>query len=283
MLRPVKALLRDDGFWVAMVAGALGAAFVALAVRRFTARVGYAFVAVVATVLGFRVEHRLGAPLVVALVLLGLGEWFASDTGSSGARFAFGVPGALVLAASLPHGFGFDLRVAVVVAAAVLGPFAVVGARRDPRLVAVLFAIAGVGIYACVPDTEHAKALLGALLAAALVAVDRRLPATLGVGALTGLVVWTVAFDGHGRPGSVVGGLACLGVIVLLPLAGWGWRGRGPAGVAIGVQVVVVAYESRVAGFEQTAAMAGLLALPVLVLAWGVLAFVVRQRRASSR
>jgi hypothetical protein len=199
------------------------------------------------------------------------------------ARFAFLVPGALVLASAVPDGWELWLRATTVAATVLLAPLVVVFAKRDPRVVAVLFAVAGVGLYACVPDTEHARTVLGALLAAGLLGLDPALPAGPGASAVTGLFVWTAVVDGHGRPGSVVGAVACLGVLVLAPLAGWARASRRAPVLLVGVQVVLAAYASRVAGFRDSRAAALALALPALVIAYLVLAgYAVLTRRRRS-
>jgi hypothetical protein len=280
MLRPVHALLIDDGFVAALLVGGIGAAVAAILVRRGSTAVAYPLVAVLATLIGFRVGHRLGAPLVVGLVLLAGGEWLANEAGSWLARFAFLVPGALVLGASLPGGLAFWLRVTTVGATVLLAPLVVVFAQRGPRVAAALFAVAAVGLYACVPDTEHARALLGALLAAGLLGLDPLLPAAPGVSAVTGLFLWTAVLGGHGRPGAVVGAVACLGVLVVAPVAGWARVTRSAPVLLVGVQVALVAFVSRVAGFRQSRAAAIALALPALVIAYLVLALVARRRRA---
>jgi hypothetical protein len=283
MLRPVHGLLSDEGFRVALVAAALGVVLVVVLIRRDVVLLGHPFVAVVATLLGFRVEHRLGAPLVVGLALLVVGDWLATATGTWAARLTFAVPGALVLGASLPEGFAFSLRTTVVVAIVLLAPLVVVFATRDPRLAAAMFAVSAVGLYACVPDTEHAKVLLAALVIAGALGIDPRLPATVGVSALTGLFVWTSAVGGHGRPGSVLGAIACLGVLVVGPLAGWARVGRASPWLVIPVQVALVAYLSRAAGFQETVAGAAALAVPALAVVGAVLAIAVRRQAGATR
>lgn len=283
MLRPVRVLLNEDGFLAAVGAGLFGGALVVVLVRRGVTVLAYPFVAVVATLIGFRVGHRLGAPLVVGLLLLAGGEFLAARADTGLTRFAFLVPGALVLATAVPDGLGFWLRATTVGATVLLAPLVVVFAAREPRVAAVLFAVAAVGLYACVPDTEHARTLLGALLAAGLLGLDPALPAAPGASAVTGLFVWTAVVGGHARPGAVVGAIACLGVLVLAPLAGWARVGRSAPALFLGVQVVLVAFTSRVAGFRQSRGAAAALAAPALVIAFVILAsFAVLTRRRQT-
>jgi hypothetical protein len=281
MLRLVNDLLGDAGFWTALAIGLALAASAWLLVRHDRVVLGPAVVALVAALLGLRAGGRLPVALVVGVALLLLGEVFGREMGSWSARFALLVPGALVLGASLPDGIPFDLRTATAVVTILAAPLVVVTAARDPRLAAVLFAISGVGLYVCVPDTEQAKALMGALLAAAALAADPELPVTPGAAALTGLFVWTAAIGGHGRSGSVVGGLACLGVLVLVPLAGWGRTTRRGSWVLGAGQLAYVVFVARVAGFRSTVGAAAVLAIPAAVLLGVVVA--VTARRARSR
>jgi hypothetical protein len=84
----------------------------------------------------------------------------------------------------------------------------------------VLLAVSMLGIYATVPDTEQALVLLGLALPLALTFWPWPV-ASLGVAgslATTGLVVWTISAGGAGRTSSIIGGLACLGVLVLEPI-----------------------------------------------------------------
>jgi hypothetical protein len=279
MLRPVHDVLNDDGFIVAAAAGLILGALVWLLARRSRPILGYAFVAVVATLVGYRVGHRLPTALVVGLAILAFGDWITRKRRSWLLRTILLVPGAVAVGVAVPDGFGFRLGAAVALGTIVAAPLVVASARRDPRLVAVLFAVSAVGLYVCVPDTEHARGLMGGLLAAGLLGVDPELAVTPGVSAVTGLFVWTAAFGGHGRMGSVVGGIACLGVLVLAPLAGWSRRRRASRSVLFLTQVAYVAYVARVAGFRQTAWAAAALAVPATLLAWAVLVVATRRDR----
>ncbi|MFI5053310.1 MAG: hypothetical protein ACHQDE_03020, partial [Acidimicrobiia bacterium] len=104
-----------------------------------------------------------------------------------------------------------------------------------------------------------------------------QLAAAPGVSAVTGLLVWTATIDGVGRTGSIVGGIACLGVLVLVPLAGWGRTARGHQWVLLATQLAYVAFVARVAGFRQSAWAAAALAVPAALVAWAVVAITARQ------
>jgi hypothetical protein len=87
------------------------------------------------------------------------------------------------------------------------------------------------------------------------------------------VLVWVVATGGAGRPGSVVGGLACLGLLCVEPAVRLlDPRRRGPldpvegrpglAWAALAAQLVLAGFAARVAGRpEQVAGALGLAAI----------------------
>jgi hypothetical protein len=173
--------------------------------------------------------------------------------------------------------------------------------RRWGRLglLPLLLALSAAGIWATVPDTEAALVLLGAALAMALLGrpgpLAGRRPglASFGVAgslAVAAVLVWVVATGGAGRPGSVVGGLACLGLLAVEPAArGLDPRRRSPldplerrpglAWAAAAAQLVLVAVASRVVGRPDAAATA--LGLAALELGAALAAGVALARRWS--
>ena len=280
MLRPVhdaENVVNDAAFWTALVLGLVGIALVVVRARRRHVEPGVAIVVVVAGLVGLRVEHRLPAPLVVGLALLLLGDWLTRDE-AVWMRVVGSVPGAVVVGAALPGGWPFWIRVVVVGVTIVGGALADGAQRVAPRLVPALLASGAVGVYLCVPDTEAPKALLGALVAGALVGLEPRVRATLGTTSLTGLFVWIAGYGGLGRPGSVVGAVACLGVLLLMPLVRWRPVSRVSVIVLTVVQCALVVYASRVAGFEDSAWTALGLCVPAFALAGAVLLSVMRPR-----
>jgi hypothetical protein len=266
----VENVLTDEAFWTAFVIAAVGTGVVWLRLRGAEWEPGFAFVVVVAALAGVRADHNLPNPLVVAVVMLALGEYLTRDE-ALGARVVVLVPGAVVLGAALPDGWPFWMRATAAGAATLGGLLSIRADERAPRLVPLLFLIGAVGVYACVPDTEAPKALLGALLAGAVLALEPRLRHRCGVAALTGVFVWVAVFGGLGRGGAVVGGIACLGVVVLLPLVPRWSPTRWATVIAVVAQVALVAYVSRVAGFEESAWPALLLSVPAFAAAWVLL------------
>jgi hypothetical protein len=155
---------------------------------------------------------------------------------------------------------------AVVVAGATIGSFAV--ARTDLEwgatgVTPVLYAISAAGIFAAVPNTREAAALLGASVPGAACGwpLYRARLGGAGGACATALLVWVAAVGALGREPSVVGAIACLGLLAALPAGPWlaglgigsAIRRRrvahGPAPVLV-IQTVVVAVASRVAGIS---------------------------------
>jgi len=135
-----------------------------------------------------------------------------------------------------------------------------------------LLALSVAGVYATVPDTEEAAALLGVALLIGLVGWPLR-AARLGrpgAAASAATLLWVAAIDGRGRHGSIVGSVACLGLLVGLPV-GRAVVSRahavraGTNRVTISVlvmlaQAAVVGVASRVAGLRTDVAAAALIA-----------------------
>jgi hypothetical protein len=262
MLRPVhdvENVLGDAGFWNALVVAGAGVAVVWLRVRQHRFEPGVALVVVVAALVGLREGRLLAESFAVALGLVVVAELVFRQQATVARAVAYAMAGATV-GASLPAAWPLWTRLtvlAVVVVGALVAP---VHDARAPRVVPALVLISALGVYACAPDTEAPKVLLGAMVAAAVIGFEPRLRAAVGLPAVIGLFAWVAAFGGVGRPGAVVGGVACLGVL-LLPVPR---RRPGTGGVVLlfVTQVALVTYEARVAGFETKAEAALLLSVP---------------------
>jgi hypothetical protein len=115
-------------------------------------------------------------------------------------------------------------------------------------------------VFAAVPDTEQAATLLGASVPMALCGwpLGHARLGPIGAGAGTALLVWVAAVGGRGREPSIIGAVACLGLLVTLPAGRWltgrtghpraPGRGRQTAAPLVCVHLAVVAVASRVAG-----------------------------------
>ncbi|MFA5882542.1 MAG: hypothetical protein WDA60_01695 [Acidimicrobiia bacterium] len=240
-------------------------------------------------------SRRLGVGLVLLLVgpfaaAIVLGRWRRSWPVAVATAVA-AIPGGVVVAraASLQNHIGWVP--ALVFASAVIGGALVADfddANARAGLSPVLLALAGLGMYVTVPDTEQTSVLVGVLLPLALLGwpVAR---ARLGPGAYAtvGLVAWAAAVGGRGRPGSVVGAIASLGVLLAEPIARRLWRGRarvprrptsGRALLMVALQLGIVVITSRVAGLETSGPAAAGISLVALALAVGGAAIVLAPR-----
>jgi hypothetical protein len=248
-------------------------------------------------------DLAVGLAFGAAALLAGVAAWTWGRARRGGvlatlaglAPAAAGV-GALAATDGIPPGRQAGLGplvagVAVVAAGALLADF---DRRRPDGLALPLWAVSVAGVWATVPDVESAVVVLGAALPPALLGwpspLARHGLVALGVAgslASAGLLVWVAATDGAGRPGSMVGGLACLGVLGVEPLARR-LAGRGPGGpplpaaALLAAHLVLVAVASRVVGRRDTVAQALPLAAAVLVVAL-VVAVAALRRTAPAR
>ncbi|MFO7280056.1 MAG: hypothetical protein C0P77_006580 [Thermoanaerobacterales bacterium] len=280
MIDTLTDLIDDPGFRAACGWAALGAAVVAAVALALRRRVPLAGVVVAGAAVAALDRHVLPVDdqVVLALALLAAGGYLADRWAL---HLVAAVPGALVLAAALPTDPGWVRP--VVVATTVVGGAAAAdldraagrgasragaGVQPAPGVGPVLVAVTVAGVYLTVPDTEMATVLLGAALPAAALGWPFAWGRLGGGGALAtvAVVAWTVALDGRGRLGSVVGGVACLGLLALEPVlrrlgALRPARGVRDALVLVAVHAVLVAWCSRVAGLRTDVEPALVLAL----------------------
>jgi hypothetical protein len=227
MVDGIRDFLADEGFRTGLLFGLAAVAVVcvlSVADRRVLPWGGLAFVAAGLLAIGddFAVEPGLIAGLVVLAV-----AGFAVSRRSPRSWPLAALPGAVVFA------YATELRdpgwaeLTIVVATVVGGSLVADFDRAHGRwgLAPVLLAVSLVGIYVTTPETQHSILLTGAALPLVLLGLGRLgwpwPRATLGVGgafAATALVAWTVVLDGSFRPSSVVGGLACLGMLAIEPV-----------------------------------------------------------------
>jgi hypothetical protein len=285
----LRALVDDEGFRVALGCGLVLAFATVLARRTGLARLGFA-VALVGAALGgidaaLGIDGPVGSPRLLAagLVALAVGATLAARSRWPVAvAMAAVLPGALLVAAAADGPVPDWARGLVLVAIVVAAPLTMTFDRAAPRFTAPLLAVSAAGVYWTVPDTEQALPVLGAFLAVALLAADPAAPPSPGgAAAAVGLLSWTAAVGGYGRPGSIVGAIACLGVPVLVPLVRRHPRLVGTrAALTVGaVQVVTVAVASRVAGLRYSVAAAAAISIVALLAAGLVLSLVVPRRR----
>ena len=239
-------------------------------------------------------------PVLASGLVLGLGLLLLAGVVADTMRWPLpvaallAVPGAAVVATSTDLVDVPWIRVTVATGA-VLGGWTMASLDRRwaaDGLVPPLLALSAVGIYFTVPDTEEAMVLLGVAAPLAVLGWPLRL-ARMGTGgslAVTGFLCWTVAAGGYGRPSSIVGGLACLGLLFVEPLgrlatggSAWTWRrGRYAPYAAMAVHLALVYVASRVAGLRRTVPAAIGVAGAELVLATAALAVVGRTAHRTS-
>jgi hypothetical protein len=248
-------VINANGFRVAVVIAAIGVVGVVALAKFAHVNVGFGGVAVVANLVGYRVELRAPAGFVVGLGVLALAGALANHWRSLFSQLLLTLPGAAVVAWSLPDFVPRWVRVVSFLVIAVVAPLVGDSDQTAPRIVPVLAAVSVLGVYACVPDTDLARVLVGGFLVTALLVFSRDLRAVrAGVFPVVGLIVWTAGDGGFARPGSVIGAMACFGAMTLVPLA---WRRARtinpwtPAGWLLGlVHLGLVIWCARVAGFR---------------------------------
>ncbi|HEV8297179.1 MAG TPA: hypothetical protein VGQ20_07780 [Acidimicrobiales bacterium] len=172
----------------------------------------------------YALREGVGVPdrVVVALVLLAVaGMLFDALHLPPAILLVTGIPGAVLLASQSGPTHVRWVQILVGTTAVVGGAAAASLDRRWARhgLGPPLVALWALGAYVTLPDTEGALAILGATMAVALAAWPARVVALGGAGALplVGLIAWNAAYGGFGRPSSIVGAVACAGVLVVEP------------------------------------------------------------------
>lgn len=156
-----------------------------------------------------------------------------------------------------------------------------------------LLAVTAGGIYSTVPDTELALAVFGAALVVALAGWPLRLAHLGGAGSMAAVAViaWSVVVGGVGRDGSVIGGLACLGMLAVDPaIRLLGERSPlrhvtewGRVALIGAAHVVLVLWMARVAGLRDDAGAALVLVVAGFAAAAVLWAIGGRWRRRPAR
>lgn len=198
----------------------------------------------------------------------------------------------LATADQVPDVVWFQVLVVAGVAAGGMLTSIADGDWREDADAPVLFAISVAGVYAAVPDTEQALGLLGLSLWFAVLAwpwpTTRFGPG--GAAGVAALLVWAAADGARGRPASLIGALACFGLLALLPVGARLGRelpnvldGVGPRArvVVLGVvQLAVVLLAARTAGLQSSIPKAIALAMPPVAVGL-VASAVLRPPRAA--
>lgn len=234
----------------------------------------------IAALVAISPSHRPSPEVLVGLT----GVTVASAVASR--RVAGGTAWALAVVVAVPFAWLVAVDAssiawvrAVVVGSATVGALAAARTDREwgaTGVTPLLYAISAAGVFAAVPNTREAAALLGASLPAALCGwpLRRARLGAAGGAAAAAVLVWVAAAGALGREPAIVGAVACLGLLAALPAGRWldgridphlRWRRRVPAGPVpvLVVQIAVVALASRVAGISSELRIA----IPVAVTA----------------
>jgi hypothetical protein len=245
---------------------------------------GVAFAA--AAVMALLTVKRPEAQVLVGFALLGAAGLVAGLLPSTTMiKAALAAPGAWFLAGSLPDVYDGWVRWLIFLAVA-LGAALMSSTDRsiNPNVTAALLLVSIAGVYLDVPDTERILALLGVMTPLVLLGPALRLSRLGSAGSYmaVGILVWSATASGVGRPASAVAAAACLGALVLVPLAmphGEARVARWQAVVAAHFFVVVVS--SRVAGHLSSPLSAALIATSALVVGAWVIGFASSDGRLS--
>jgi len=246
-----------------------------------------------------RETGRLVPGLAVGLAMLAVAGVIADVSGHRAfVLAALAVPGGWILATHA--GLGNVSWVKAVVAGSIIvaAPLAAsLDTRAGPDgLGPVLLAVSTIGVYFTIPDTDVGLALFPIAALLALAAWPRPL-VRLGAGgtaAAVGTLVWVSAVGGLGRSTAVIGGVACLGLLIAEPLGRlMAARPRGALGgdghgtwyvvlIAL-VQLIVVYVASRVAGVRtQVGAAVTIATLDLGLVAIGTAVIAARRSRTTS-
>jgi hypothetical protein len=257
----VGTLFNDDGFRVAVVVALLGAGLAWWLSVRTTFQLPAPAVVVVATLAGYRADHHLTFSLVLGVALLAMVAG-VSHAGAGWITAAVAaLAGAGILVGALPDALPGWISFVVFVSIVPIAPVVELRARKWRRLAPVALLAAIAGVYACVPDTELVRPLLGAAIVVAFLAL---LPdgtvTSYGAGAVAGLAVWASGIEGVGRPGAVVGAIACVAALVLWPAWPDRWQVLPSWWVTITGTAILIVWCSRIAGVRESGWAAAFLA-----------------------
>ena len=211
-------------------------------------------------------------------------------------RLVFAVPGASLVASAvgprLHQRWAAPLTAAVIVAAATTVPELERHLERGVVWLLMLTTIGG--IYACIPETGHLRAL--AITVGLMALIEAWSGERLGAGPLAaaaGVLAWSVAYGGTYRDSALVGGFASFGVLLLAPVAQQlrtrmrsGARQLGTVSYSaalVTVHAIAAAVVSRTAGLATTIGVAIDRAIPTVATLAGVVAVLETARANGTR
>jgi hypothetical protein len=176
----------------------------------------------VAALTAITVVEEIPSIVVVGIALLAIAGWMPLPSIFSP---LLALPGALLIAfdGGIPSAdwLPWFITIAIALAAPLVASFD--RAYAPTGLPFPTYALAVVGLFFTVPDTEIAVVLLGAVLAGTLLGWPKPLFA-MGRGgafALVGSFVWVAGTGGAARPVTVIVAVACLGLLLAEPVGRW--------------------------------------------------------------
>jgi len=209
------------------------------------------------TMVALTTRTSIPVALWIGVVALGVAGIFPV------ARWVAGIlalPGAWVVAYATDLEVTGSLKLFLLVAIALAAPIiADFDDHHQVRSLGLpLLSITILGVFFTLPDTEHAVILFGVVIPLAFLGWPRPL-ARLGAPgsfATIGVLMWVIAADGLGRPSSVIGATAALGILLAEPVGRrvCEWLGHDHhrqtlnAIIIGGLQLIVVLIASRLAG-----------------------------------
>ncbi len=278
-------LFTRPDFQAGVLAGAvgLGVLFAASREERTTRWWGVVFTLAALIVINTVIERRLGVSS--GFFALGAGGWLLgpdADRPMKPLGWVLVVVGAILIGwrggLSDINWLPLLTPVAIVIAGTALSTWST---RLPHNLLGPMMAITAFGIWVTVPETEHARVLLGVSLPLAVATMrpaHARL-STAGAFALAGMIVWVVAIGGDARPGSIIGGWASLGAMAILPFVRPNATvliERRPVLVA-GFHAVFVLLAARVIGLWESAVVASVAVLFIALVAFVIFGSVARR------
>lgn len=260
-IRTLLGLLSDPWFVTALAAalGGVGVAAIARAPAGWVGAVGLGGGVIVATLLVRHFRAGAAAGVVMAALVGGL------ITHPGVRSLLMAAAGGLIAWSA----WRLDLVWPLVVASLVTALVAHRTHLGEPRVGATLAGMAAGGVWASVPETEVARALLGAALVvtAAAAITGRPLLTRAGIGALAGVLTWATIYGALGRPLSVFGAwtsMVMLGAVDYPAFARtpwWGWLTAQAVVVVIGARLAGVAPSVTIALVWSTLGVGGGLAI----------------------
>lgn len=270
-LDTLRDLLTRSEFQLGLVCG--GVALLVISVlpprwRTSVFRAGWGAVTALAILVGVQRLDGRQIGLMVGLALIAIGGALSDQRSALRARmlgWGLIIGGASVIPARGLAEVQSWVYVATAIAAVLIGTGMAHWPMAEQRWIGPLFAISAFGVWTTVPDTELARLMLGVAipLAAATLPPLSTPVRRAGAFVLGGVFAWIPALGGEGRPASIIGAWATIGVIAALPAAMAAWRVHlvlEPWRLFT-VHVVVVVVAARVIGLWTSAVPALLVAI----------------------